>query len=543
LRLNAEVSPDALADAFARLVVAITSAPVPEDWTFDRFQQAAAAIRQLASREFGWVVHFVQAPHAGGRPEYGTVDLRFFPVLHHGLLTVSAAICRAGLDWAEAGHGAAGGWALARLIKTHGAAAREADAIGATHRVLDRLEAAGALRAICAVERDNTHLRAGQITQAQAATPVARLGSTVHPFLPREEWSRAEAIHWDALARDPVLKGQFDILWPDGTLRTYPHETPARDVLLAQAPGVSLIAEGLLIGPSDTMLRPDPYHTSLNYPLESLTVLAGQGKAVRVRPAATSTHADPVLLLDGLAALHWPNYYHWMITHLTRIALAAERGLLTRRKLVLPEGMRAWTLESLDLIGVTSDQRMIVPPSHLIRFGDAAILSSIEHLSPAAIHALRRRFLGEAAAVTAPPPQGRVFYLSRRSRALRKLVNEDEIEAIARDMGFEVMAPEDYTIAQQRDLFAQARGIAAPEGAALSNMTFAPPGTRVLSILCENDMLPIFNDLALVLGQAHRKLPGAGLAGMPGGTRFQPHYHIAPVLARKALAWVLEGPR
>ena len=541
LRLHAARSPGDLQQAFTGLAAAIARAPVPKGWALGQFLEAASAIRQLTTREFGWVVHFVQAPHAGGRPEYGTVDLQFFPVLHHGLLSVSAAICRAGLAWIEAGHGAAGGWALARLIRAHTVAALEADAIDAAHGFLDRLDAGGIMPAILAVERDNVRLRAGQIAQALAAPPKARLGSAVHPFLPRPEWSLAEGVHWDVLAHDPVLHGQFDILWPDGALRSYRHETPARDVLLARTRDISLMAEGLLIGPRGTMLKPDPYHTSLTYPVESLTVLAGQGKAVRVRPLATQDHPGPVLLLDGLASLHWPNYYHWMITHLSRIALAAERGLLDHRKLVLPEGMRAWTLDSLDLIGVTDRSRLIVPPSHLIRFADAAILSSMEHLSPAAIHALRRRFLGDGAQVTAPPTDGRAFYLSRRSRALRKLVNEDEIEAIARDMGFEVIAPEDYSIADQRVLFASAQGIAAPEGAALTNMIFAAPGTRVLSILCQNDMLPIFNDLALVLGQAHRKLPGAGMDGMPDGTRFQPHYHIAPDLARQALAWVLEG--
>lgn len=543
LRLHAALSPGDLHQAFTRLVAEIATAQVPKDWSLGRFVEAAVAMRQLTTREFGWVVHFVRAPHAGGRPEYGTVDLHFFPVLHRGLLSVSAAICRAGLAWIEAGHGAAGGWALARLIRAHTAAALEADAIDAAHGFLGRLEAAGIMPAILAVERDNVRLRAGQIAQAQAAPPKARLGSAVHPFLPRSEWSLAEGVPWDVLAHDPVLHGQFDILWPDGALRSYNHATPARDVLLARTRDISLLAEGLLIGPKGTMLKPDPYHTSLNYPVESLTVLAGQGKAVRVRPLARRDHPGPVLLLDGLAALHWPNYYHWMITHLSRIALAAEMGLLDHRKLVLPEGMKAWTLDSLDLIGVTDHQRLIVPPPHLIRFADAAILSSVEHLSPAAIHAMRRRFLGDGAQVTAPPADGRAFYLSRRSRALRKLVNEDEIEAIARDMGFEVIAPEDHSIADQRVLFASARGIAAPEGAALTNMIFAAPGTRVLSILCQNDMLPIFNDLALVLEQAHRKLPGAGIAGTLDSKRFQPHYHIAPDLARQALSWVLEGTR
>lgn len=543
LRLGATVSPAGLDQAFAGLVQAIGAAEVPTGWTLGDFLEAASVIRHLTTRQFGWVVHFVQAPHAGGRPQYGTVDLQFFPVLHFGLLRVAAAICRAGLSWIEAGHGAAGGWVLSGLVRTHTATALEADEIGLAQEVLDRLQASGVMPAVVAVERDNLRLRAGQTAAAQDDPPTARRGSSVHPYLPRADWSRAEAMTWEVLARDPGLRGRFDILWPDGTLRSYDHETPARDVLLADARGASLVAEGLIIGPKGTMLKPDPYHTSLNYPVEGLTVLAGQGRAVRIRPQARLRCDQPVLLLDALAVLHWPNYYHWMITHLSRIALAAEAGVLADRRLVLPAGMKRWMLESLDLIGLGETTRLIVPPSDLTRFGDARILSSVEHLSPAAIHALRRRVLGPRAEVLAPPQPGRVLYLSRRSRALRKLVNEDEIEAIAADMGFEVIAPEDYSIAEQRDIFAQARGIAAPEGAALSNMIFAAPGTRVLSILCENDMLPIFNDLALVLGQAHCKLPGAGLAATPAGTRFQPHYHIAPALARRALAWVLEANR
>jgi hypothetical protein len=543
LRLGAALSPQGLAEAFRTLVAEIAAAPVPQDWTLARFPEAASSIRKLTTRQFGWVAHFVQAPHAGGRAEYGTVDLTFFPVLHHGLLTLCAAICRAGLAWVQAGHGAAGGWALARLIRTHTAAAIEADEIRASQTFLDQLDRAGVMQDVVAIARDDTRLRAGQLAEAAADPPLSRRGSSVHAFLPRPEWSRAEGLHWDCLSRDPALTGTFAIHWPDGQLRSYRHETPARDVLLTPSAEIALMAEGLLIGPKGHMLKPDPYHTSLNYPVESMTVLAGQGRAVRIRPRATRRHDAPVLLLDGLAVLHWPNYYHWMITHLARIALAADAGLLDQRQLVLPEGMKSWTHDSLDLIGVPEAQRLIVAPPELIRFADARILSSIEHLSPAAILSLRRRFLGQAAAVEAPPRPGRAFYLSRRSRALRKLMNEDEVEALAHAMGFEVIAPEDYTIAQQRALFAQARGIAAPEGAALSNMIFAAPGTRILSILCQNDMLPIFNDLALVLGQAHRKLPGTGIEGLQGSTRFQPHYRIAPDLARQALSWVLEGDR
>ena len=75
----------------------------------------------------------------------------------------------------------------------------------------------------------------------------------------------------------------------------------------------------------------------------------------------------------------------------------------------------------------------------------------------------------------------------------------------------------------------------------MTNTMFCPPGARVLAVLCLNDMMPIFNDLSLVLGHHHRKLAGRGLTGVATGNRFQPQFDVDLDLARQSLAWVLEG--
>ena len=108
-------------------------------------------------------------------------------------------------------------------------------------------------------------------------------------------------------------------------------------------------------------------------------------------------------------------------------------------------------------------------------------------------------------------------------------------------MGFDVIAPQDFSVADQIRMFAHSNGIAAVEGAALTNTIFSPPGTRVLAMLCVNDMMPIFNDLSLVLGHHHRKLAGRGLTGIATANRFQPPFAIDLDLVRQSLTWVLEG--
>jgi capsular polysaccharide biosynthesis protein len=225
-----------------------------------------------------------------------------------------------------------------------------------------------------------------------------------------------------------------------------------------------------------------------------------------------------------------------MVPMLARIALAREQGLLDNRRLVVPEGLSPWMLHSLDLLGLDAGRRLTVAPGAGQVFDDALLVSAVEHVSPAAIAALRRGLMGLAA----PPAAGPMLFLSRRGHGLRLLVNQDEVEAIAADLGFQVVAPQELGIAGQVALFASARGVAAVEGAALANTIFCPPGIGVLAIVCENEMMPIFNDLSILLGHHHRKLAGAARPVPGQGNRLQPPFHVAPDLARAALQWVLQ---
>ncbi len=167
------------------------------------------------------------------------------------------------------------------------------------------------------------------------------------------------------------------------------------------------------------------------------------------------------------------------------------------------------------------------------------LISSIEYASAAAIQALRRRLLDAAG----EPPHGPPLFLSRSAQKLRKLHNENEIEAMAQEMGFQVISPQDVSVAEQVRLFSQSHGIAAVEGAALTNTMFCPAGTRVLAILCINDMMPVFNDLSIVMGRHHRKLVGHGVTGAATANRFQPTFTVDLDLVRQSLTWVLEGTK
>ena len=538
LDLASPSTPEVLRAGFDDLTRSTATAPFPPSWTLSDLLQAAQSLVQIDRREYSWIVHFVDAPHAHGLPQYGTIDLARFPVIHAGLMASIAALCRAGLDWLMAGHGTGSSVQVARLAQLHTRASLEIDQPEVAVAFLKRIEDIGILTDVVAILRDNCQLQVGMVGACSASPPPSRLGSDVHPFLDQPDWTAAEDVAWSTLAEDAGVAGQFEIVWPDGTLAAVDHTTPAGHISTACIPGLALIAEDFLLGPAGHVLRPNTYHTSAEFPWESAVVVAAQKRALRLRPTSASFSSQPVLLLEAFETLRWRNYYHWMVPILSRVALAQQRGLLDDRLLVVPEGLSRWMTETLDLIGLPPDRQLVVPLGQKVRFRDALLMSSIEHVSKAALQALRHRLLGPAPGET---PSGHYLFLSRRSQKSRKLHNEADLEDMAHSMGFHVISPQDYSISDQITLFSRARGIAAAEGAALTNTMFCPPGARVLAVLCLNDMMPIFNDLSLVLGHHHRKLAGRGLTGVATGNRFQPQFDVDLDLARQSLAWVLEG--
>ena len=71
------------------------------------------------------------------------------------------------------------------------------------------------------------------------------------------------------------------------------------------------------------------------------------------------------------------------------------------------------------------------------------------------------------------------LYLARKpTNTKKRLRNQEQIEAIARERGFEVRYPEDYSLAEQIGMARNARYVIAPEGSNAMLAFFARPGAR-----------------------------------------------------------------
>ncbi len=83
--------------------------------------------------------------------------------------------------------------------------------------------------------------------------------------------------------------------------------------------------------------------------------------------------------------------------------------------------------------------------------------------------------------IAAPPDgPGRRLYLSRDGAAIRRVSNEPAIVAMLSRYGFESIEPGSIPFCRQAELFRSADIIVAPHGAALTNLMFCRPGTRLL---------------------------------------------------------------
>jgi len=201
------------------------------------------------------------------------------------------------------------------------------------------------------------------------------------------------------------------------------------------------------------------------------------------------------------------NYFHWMVECLPRLYSLADYTARTGEPLTLilpqseakgyhrasldyclPEGARVEYLPDDDWFGFES----FVLPSYVTTWYVAAVPKP--HLDY-----VRGRIFARVGLPAEHKPDKHV-YISRRSAADRRILNEDALIPMLERHGFEIVQPEHLSFDDQVRLFHRAKTILAPHGAGLSNILFAPPNASVIELSLANTR-PYFYYLADSLGQ------------------------------------------
>ena len=169
------------------------------------------------------------------------------------------------------------------------------------------------------------------------------------------------------------------------------------------------------------------------------------------------------------------NYGHWLVEGLPRLALVEERFQLSDLGFIVSAhhgAMQEVYEDSLALFGIRRDQivelgRESVAVDRLIY--PTPMTQHAWHIAPRCVSLLEQL----AVRVRAEVHGHERIYVSRNRTSRRRLVNEDEIVAVVRQLGFVVVEPEFLTLYQQIGLFRNARVVVGNYGAALTNVAFA----------------------------------------------------------------------
>jgi capsular polysaccharide biosynthesis protein len=105
-------------------------------------------------------------------------------------------------------------------------------------------------------------------------------------------------------------------------------------------------------------------------------------------------------------------------------------------------------------------------------------------------------------------PDYEKIYISRTQSDSRPLINESILEEILENNGYKILHMELLSIEEQIKAVSSCKVIIAPHGAGLTNMVFAKRGCRIVELIPNKYMVPLFRQLAIDCGHYYSPLIG-----------------------------------
>jgi hypothetical protein len=173
-------------------------------------------------------------------------------------------------------------------------------------------------------------------------------------------------------------------------------------------------------------------------------------------------------------------HFHWLTEVLPRLWLV--RDVAGEFVLMLPDTgyMRSRAVESLAAVGLEfqdilwMDAASYYDVSELFRVTN---ISRTGQMDDDVMKELNKAFTGDGAG------GNRRLYVSRASARFRKIVNESELVSLLESHGYEVISPDDWTIAEQVAAFRECTTLVGLHGAGMTNCLFMPPGGKVVELV------------------------------------------------------------
>lgn len=217
-------------------------------------------------------------------------------------------------------------------------------------------------------------------------------------------------------------------------------------------------------------------------------------------PLLTTVLPKAALFTDSVAS----NYAHWLTEVLPRIALYVRSASSEDVPLIIDDGLHPNLYESLAIVVESKRTVYKLPRDRRVHVQQLDVVTPTGYVPYAARppkQAGHSHGIFSAEALWAvrdackhlmqPVNQSackRIYV--RRSSGLRKLVNDQQISEMLTKAGFTVIAPEELSFSEQVRLFSQAELVIGATGAAMANLMFCPPGSRVHVLMAQHKDMP-----------------------------------------------------
>jgi tetratricopeptide (TPR) repeat protein/capsular polysaccharide biosynthesis protein len=190
-----------------------------------------------------------------------------------------------------------------------------------------------------------------------------------------------------------------------------------------------------------------------------------------------------------LSTLSAQVYYHWTFDLIPRIEILRRSGINLDDIdwFVVNSIDRPFQWEMLQALGIPK-KKIIESDRHPFIQAEQLIVPSfpghLDWVPQETTEFLRQTFLKKTPFKRSNYPEK--IYISRSNAKYRQVLNETEVFQILSQHGFTTVSLEKMSVAEQANLFANAKAIVAPHGAGLTNLVFCTPETTIIELFSPN---------------------------------------------------------
>ena len=273
-------------------------------------------------------------------------------------------------------------------------------------------------------------------------------------------------------------------------------------------PYVSVIEEAVIFGGENLVIVNED--TVLNDELVDFNSREFGKKSPRVK--ILEDHKDKLLLAEYakpslhikegilLSCGHDANYFHWLVECLPKLILMDSLEEFKDVPLLIPAGLHKNLMVALERLnihnrpliyieaGTSCAVERLIFPSALSRIVDRYEGNPVFNVDIVLSHKwLTRVSENLKSRVNYDKKPWRKIFLTRR-KGLRSLGNREQLELLLLEQGFEIVELDGASLDFQIELFSQTSLVVAPTGAALTNMLFCRPDTKVIILMSNHEV-------------------------------------------------------